>query len=117
NLWSEGVTSVFPTIITNSDDAISSAMQAIARACANDPDVARSVKGIHLEGPFISPEDGPRGAHNKKYVRAPQWADFARWQEEAAGLIKIITLSPEWPEASDFIAKCVANDVTVSIGH
>lgn len=116
-LWREGVTSFFPTIITNSDESISSAMQTIARACAQHRDVARSVKGIHLEGPFISPEDGPRGAHSAEYVKAPDWELFQRWQEAAGGRIKIVTLSPEWPEACHFIEKCADSGVTVSIGH
>ncbi|WP_338044696.1 N-acetylglucosamine-6-phosphate deacetylase [Paenibacillus periandrae] len=76
-----------------------------------------SVGGIHLEGPFISPHDGPRGAHGKAYVKAPNWELFQRWQEAADGRIRIITLSPEWPKAPDFIAKCAASGVTVSIGH
>ena len=116
-LWREGVTTYYPTIITNYDEAIEGAVRTIARARSRDGLVESSVAGIHLEGPFISPEDGPRGAHNKVHVRAPDWSLFARWQDAAEGNIKLITLSPEWPGSTDFITKCVDEGVAVCIGH
>lgn len=116
-MWKEGVTSYFPTVITNSQEGIEEAVHSIAKACTQDKDCRRGIAGIHLEGPFISPEDGPRGAHNKSYVRPPDWSIFQRWQDAAEGRIKIITISPEWEEAPEFIVNCVENGVTVSIGH
>ncbi|KIL40384.1 N-acetylglucosamine-6-phosphate deacetylase [Gordoniibacillus kamchatkensis] len=116
-LWSEGVTSFFPTVITNSEDAILEAVSAIARECEEDEAAGSAVAGIHLEGPFISPEDGARGAHSRAYVRAPDWPLFQRWQEAARGRIKIVTVSPEWPEAEAFIRRCADSGVLVSIGH
>lgn len=116
-LWKEGVTTYFPTIITNTDEAIESALRLISAVCSRYEDLERCIGGIHLEGPFISPEDGPRGAHPKDYVKEPDWALFQRWQEAADGRIKIITLSPEWPGAAEFIRKCTESGVIVSIGH
>ena len=116
-LWREGVTTFFPTVITTADDAICAAMQSIVRACETDLATGRGVVGIHLEGPFISAEDGPRGAHPREHVRSPDWDMFRRWQDAAAGRIRIVTLSPEWPEAPDFIRRCVASGVRISIGH
>ncbi|CAH0120180.1 MULTISPECIES: N-acetylglucosamine-6-phosphate deacetylase [unclassified Paenibacillus] len=116
-LWEEGVTSYLPTVITNRGEAIEEAVSAIARACRADDDTNRAVAGIHLEGPFISPEDGPRGAHNREFVRPPDWNLFQRWQEAADGKIKIVTMSPEWPNATEFIRKCADSGVIVSIGH
>lgn len=116
-LWREGVTTFFPTVITNADDAIRAAMQGIARACESDAATGRGVAGIHLEGPFISAEDGPRGAHPREHVRAPNWDEFQRWQDAAGGRIGIVTLSPEWPEAPDFIRRCAESGVRLSIGH
>lgn len=116
-LWKEGVTSYYPTIITNSPEAIEEAAGIIARACDGDERTNRSIAGIHVEGPFISPEDGARGAHSAEFVRAPDWNLFERWQRAAGGRIRILTLSPEWPNSAEFIAKCSASGVTVSIGH
>lgn len=116
-MWREGVTTYLPTVITNSDEALESAIRTIAEARSEDTLLGRTVAGIHLEGPFVSPEDGPRGAHNKAHVKAPDWSLFQRWQDTAEGSIKLITLSPEWPRATDFITRCVESGVTVSIGH
>jgi N-acetylglucosamine-6-phosphate deacetylase len=116
-LWQEGVTSYFPTIITNSEEAIEHAVNTIAAACSNHDVLEKAIAGIHLEGPFISPEDGPRGAHCRAFVRKPDWSLFQRWQEAAGGRIKIVTLSPEWPSCCEFIARCTESGVMVSIGH
>ena len=116
-LWREGVTTFFPTVTTNADERIEEAMRVITKVCREDGTTAAAIAGIHLEGPFISPEDGPRGAHQKEYVKAPDWDLFRRWQEAAEGRIRIITLSPEWPGAARFIRNCTDSGVIVSIGH
>ncbi|OAK67885.1 N-acetylglucosamine-6-phosphate deacetylase [Lederbergia galactosidilytica] len=117
SLWKEGITTYTPTIITNSDNAIQRAVEVIAKASKDNQHVNDCLAGIHLEGPFISPEDGPRGAHGKEYIKPPNWQLFQTWQKAANGMIKMITISPEWPSSIEFIAKCVENDVIVSIGH
>jgi N-acetylglucosamine-6-phosphate deacetylase len=73
-VWREGVTSYYPTVITNGDEQIEQALRCIASACAEDSVSNGGVAGIHLEGPFISPEDGPRGAHSKSFTKAPDWS-------------------------------------------
>lgn len=113
----EGVTAFCPTVITNSADAIGKAVTAIALAARRFPEVKAAVAGIHLEGPFISPADGARGAHPAEHVAPPDWEVFRRWQDAAEGLIRIVTLSPEWPGSADFIARCAESGVIVSIGH
>jgi N-acetylglucosamine-6-phosphate deacetylase len=116
-LLEEGVTAFYPTIITNSDEAIERALRAVVRAGEQNELVRQTVAGVHLEGPFISPEDGPRGAHGREFVKAPDWELFRRWQEAAGGRIRILTLSPEWPGAERFISRCVESGVVVAIGH
>ncbi len=116
-LWSEGVTTFFPTVITNSPENIMRAVKAVADACRLFPEAAGAVGGIHLEGPFISPEDGARGAHPAEHVRPPDWELFNEWQEACNGMIRIVTLSPEWPGAADFIRKASVTGVIVAIGH
>lgn len=116
-LLKEGVASYFPTVITNSTEQIEEAVRVIAADCEEDSLTRSCVAGIHLEGPFISLEDGARGAHNKEYVQAPDWKLLQRWQDAAGGRIRILTLSPEWPESPAFIQRCVAAGITVSIGH
>jgi len=116
-LWSDGVTTFFPTIITNSSENIKHHVSAVAEACRLFPEVADAVGGIHLEGPFISPENGARGAHPAEHVTSPDWELFCKWQEACGGMVKIITLSPEWPGASHFIRLASESGVTVAIGH
>src|SRR5215468_2300603 len=116
-LWRAGVTAFCPTIITESFDHISKCISNLIRAVDKSPEFARAMIGIHVEGPFISPEDGPRGAHPKRHARAPDWDEFQRWQDAARGRIRIVTLSPEWPGAIKFIEHAVATGVVVAIGH
>ncbi|MEK4006856.1 N-acetylglucosamine-6-phosphate deacetylase [Paenibacillus sp. FSL H3-0333] len=116
-LLARGVTSYCPTLITNGSDQLVQAASVIAEAVRTQPDIAGLITGIHLEGPFLSPEDGPRGAHPLEHICPPDWEAFCRWQEAAAGLIRIITVSPEWPGATAFISRCTASGVRVSIGH
>jgi N-acetylglucosamine-6-phosphate deacetylase len=79
--------------------------------------VAAYVPGIHLEGPFFSTEDGPRGAHPKEHCQRPDFAAFQRLQEAAGGRIRILTMSCEFDESAEFIARVTASGVCVSIGH
>ncbi|GLV54015.1 N-acetylglucosamine-6-phosphate deacetylase [Dictyobacter sp. S3.2.2.5] len=116
-LWQRGVTALCPTVITQSEVHICHALQAIATACKADPLVAHAISCIHVEGPYISPEDGPRGAHPLAHVRPPDLAEYARWQEAAEGRIGIITLSPEYPAVSEYIRSVTADGVIVAIGH
>jgi N-acetylglucosamine-6-phosphate deacetylase len=113
----QGVTTFFPTIITNSAENIERLCAVIADACDRYPLAGEMIAGIHLEGPFISREDGPRGAHPLRHVRKPDWNLFRRWQEAACGRIRLVTLSPEWEGAARFIGQCREAGVTVSIGH
>ena len=112
-----GVTSHFPTIITNSPGNISTLIHQVVQLRKMDSLAHSCISGIHIEGPFISPEDGPRGAHFKEFVQAPNWEMFQKWIEESEGLIRMITLSPEWEGSSGFIEKCVRSGILVSIGH
>ena len=89
-------------------------LASLRRQCSDCRD---RIIGIHLEGPYISPEDGPRGAHPAAHVRAPDWDEFQALQEAAEGLIRLTTLAPEWPGACDFIRRAVDAGVVVAIGH
>ena len=115
-IYSSGSSRIFPTVITNSAEEMVGALKNLANAKEQLPNSA-VMEGFHVEGPFISPKDGPRGAHPQRWVIPPDIDLFYRMQEAAGGLIKLFTLSPEWPEAPAFIEKVAATGVTVSIGH
>jgi N-acetylglucosamine-6-phosphate deacetylase len=117
-LWETGVAAYLPTLITDSFENLSGGIRAIRRACRESQvDVDRSILGIHLEGPYLSPEDGPRGAHPLQHVRKPDWDEFQRLQEVADHQIRLLTIAPEVPGAIEFIAKAVSSGVRVAIGH
>ncbi len=116
-LLSKGVTTFLPTVITNSDANICKIVHTIYRTCVADPVVNDCIWGIHLEGPFISPVTGAKGAHDEKYIKAPDWELFNKFQEAAGGKIKLTTIAPEWEGACSFIEKCRENKILVSIGH
>ena len=94
-----GVTRICPTLTTQSFNVMRHGVATIAAACERWPDVSRAVAGIHLEGPYFSTEDGPRGAHPAEHCRRPNIAEFQSWQEAAGGRVRLLTMSPEFDEA------------------
>lgn len=116
-LLNQGITSYFPTLITNSDENILRILGTIQKACDENPLVDACIAGLHIEGPFLSMMDGARGAHNKKYIKPPSWDLIEAFQIASGGRIRLITLAPEWGNAPEFIAKCRKEGILISIGH
>lgn len=111
-----GVTRLFPTVITGPEERITGALRNLARA-RRELGCGRAMEAFHVEGPHISPKDGPRGAHPREHVRAPSKEEFLRWQEAAEGLVRLVTVSPEWPGAAEYIEFLARQGVVVAIGH
>jgi N-acetylglucosamine-6-phosphate deacetylase len=82
-----------------------------------NPELAHSMPGFFMEGPYISPVDGFRGAHQKKWVRPPDWEEFQVFYEAAEGKILQIGLAPEIEGAMDFIKKCRELGITIALAH
>jgi N-acetylglucosamine-6-phosphate deacetylase len=112
-LAAHGVTHFLPTLITDSIDRMRSSLERLARSASVDGAVA----GIHLEGPYLSSLDGPRGAHPVDHCKDPDWDEFCRLQEAASGKIRVVTMAPERRGALDFIRRAVDSGVRVAIGH
>jgi len=112
-----GVTSFLPTLVTAAEEQIIGALTIIAAARMEHPLVELMVPAIHVEGPAISPVDGPRGAHPLANVRAPSLKEFARWQQACGGLVGMVTLAPEYPEAPAYIKALSEQGVHVALGH
>ena len=115
-LFSTGVTRFYPTVITGSPDDMLGALRNLRCAKENLREGV-AIDGFHVEGPHISPDDGPRGAHPRRWVRPPDIDEFHRWQEATDHNVRIVTLAPEWPEAPRYIEAVTAAGVVVSIGH
>ncbi|MBV8707901.1 MAG: amidohydrolase family protein [Acidobacteriaceae bacterium] len=120
-MFETGVTRFFPTIITGSEDRMLGAMRNLASAktefLRHGMAEGHAMEGLHIEGPHISGEDGPRGAHPVEHVRPPDVNEFHRWQEAADGQIRLITVSPEWEQTPAYIREIVRSGVVASIGH
>lgn len=112
-----GIRAFCPTLITNSADALRRAFATLAQACDQCPELESALPAFHLEGPYISPEDGPRGAHPLAHVRPPDWDEFRRFQDAASGRIRLVTLAPEIDGALPFIERLTASGVVVALGH
>lgn len=112
-----GVTRICPTLVTNSCAALDWGFRAIAAACDQDPLVNHMVPGCHLEGPYISAEDGARGAHPKEHVRPADWDEFRLLQDSAGGRIRLVTIAPEVENAVPFIERATQAGVAIAIGH
>lgn len=117
SLASAGTTQHLATIVTRPRKRIVENLRIIAKARRESPMIRAAIAGIHLEGPFISAEEGPRGAHDLTCIRDPDFDEFLEWQEAADGLIRIVTLAPEKKGALEFIQKLTAAGVIAAIGH
>ena len=114
-----GVVAILATLVTDAVDSMIAKAGRFARLRDADELIASTIAGLHIEGPMINPEDGPRGAHPAKHVIAPADAPsfFDDIQAASAGLVKILTLAPETPGAMGLIAHASAAGVTVALGH
>ena len=115
-ILSTGVTRCLPTIITGDPKDMLACLKNLHQA-QRESRYAISIAGFHIEGPSIGVEDGPRGAHPARWVRPLSLAEYRGWQQATQGNIRLITISPHWPETSAWIREVVSDGVTVSIGH
>ena len=106
-----GVTRFLPTLITGPLDRFADCARPLLEV--DEP----AIVGFHMEGPYISPADGPRGAHPRAHCTAATTDDFERRQDAAGGRIKLVTLAPEVPGALALIDHLVSRDIRVAIGH
>lgn len=120
-LFVTGTTRFLPTLITGSEERIVGALRNLSRTkeelARNRAPEAEAIAGFHVEGPHLSPETGPRGAHPLEHIRPPDPNEFQRWQEAADGSIRLVTISPEWEQAPSYVQMLVRNGVVASIGH
>lgn len=111
-MLSEGITSYFATTMTQSDENIERALVGVRQAMAECP----LIVGIHLEGPFVSPEY--KGAQPEKYMAAGQAEKLKKWHELSGSNIRLITYAPELNgDIKAFEDYANANNIILSVGH
>lgn len=116
-MFATGVTRFYPTVITGGPVPMMGALCNLAQAKEKLPLHGAAMEGFHVEGPYICPDDGPRGAHPRQWTRPPDLDEFKRYQEAAQGHIRLVTVSPEYDNAPAFIEEVVRMGVVVAIGH
>lgn len=117
SLTRSGTSSHLATIITSPAEEISRRLAILCEARKKNRLIERGLAGIHLEGPFISKEDGPRGAHDPAFVRNPDTVLLREWHQAAGGMLKLITLAPELPGAAEFVETAADLGILCAIGH
>lgn len=115
-ILNDGVTSFLPTLVTDSHENLLRSFS-ILSASLKDPFISSVIPGFHLEGPYLSKENGFFGCHPAEHLRNPSIREFEEYQVAAGGKIIQITIAPELEGAMDFIRKCREKNIVVAIGH
>jgi N-acetylglucosamine-6-phosphate deacetylase len=113
----DGVTSFLPTLITDSHESLIKNFGILAKALEKEEWLTECIPGFHLEGPYISSEEGYRGCHPVQHIRKPSWEEFQCYQDASGGRISQITLAPEVEGAMEFIRLSDKNELIVALGH
>lgn len=116
-LGRHGVAAILATLITENVDSLCRRLEQLEKHRAASPRIAEMIPGYHVEGPWLNPEPGYRGAHPADAMHAPSIAEYERLQAAAQGRVKLITLAPEWPGSAECISAITRTGVQVSLGH
>lgn len=115
-IFRSGTALFLPTLVTSAKEVYLRNL-GIMRRAAESRGLLKNIPGVHMEGPFISGRPGAVGAHIPEYVRAPDHAFFDEIMECSGNFVTLLTVAPEVPGMTEFIAHAVSMGVTVSCGH
>jgi len=111
-----GVTTWVPTIVTAPEEFIHHALEQVSVAMTSDERVGRAVPMVHVEGPFISGQEGARGVHDRAHVRPIDADEVGRWVTRHP-VVGLVTVSPHDDTAPEHIRRIRDLGVAVSLGH
>jgi len=114
-----GIMVALPTVITDEPAAMIARVARLAELTAADDELSTAFRAIHVEGPFISAQDGPRGAHPRAHCLLPSSRPdlLDRLRDAARGRLAIFTLAPELDGAIELIEQCAEAGICPAIGH
>ncbi len=107
----------FLTLITDTIEALCLKLERIERFRQEDALISEALCGYHIEGPWLSPKPGFRGAHDPALMGAPDLRKLDRLQKSANHHIRLITLAPEHPGSEEFIREATDRGIRISLGH
>jgi len=114
-LANRGITRWCPTITTQDPPIVERNLGILREAI--EKKAAPNVHCIHMEGHYISAEEGYRGVHMEQFIRDPDPEEFDRWQRKSGGHIGLFSLAPERKGAIEFIRKLRNKGVKVGLVH
>jgi N-acetylglucosamine-6-phosphate deacetylase len=115
-LYAHGCTGFLIALITNTDEGYRELLTDLTGRINLEP---RNCLGFHMEGPWLNPDPGCRGAHRAEWMRKPELKTLQEWWDIAGRLLKLITLAPEIDlnAAMTVIRTCVHRKIQVFLGH
>ena len=113
----DGVAAALATIITDTIDAMSRRLRRLVELREHDPLAQQVIAGLHIEGPFLCPDEGYRGAHPIDAIRPADADVMDALLDAAGGLTRIVTLAPEADAGQAVTRRLVDRGVVVSAGH
>lgn len=114
SLLQEGITSFCPTTVTQSETVLSKALKSVVKVVEEGYEGSEIV-GIHFEGPYLNVQN--KGAQPEQFIVLPSVEQFKKYQEDAKGFIKIMTMACELDEHHELTRYASEHGVQVSMGH
>jgi N-acetylglucosamine-6-phosphate deacetylase len=115
-VFEAGTTAFLPTMITSPKEVYEHNLPIMA-AVLKEAEFRGRLLGFHIEGPFISTQDGARGAHDAKWISKPDVDYLKQLIDWAAGRVKLLTIAAD-PEGAEKLARyAVSRGIAVSLGH
>jgi len=116
-LKEDNVAGILATIITDDLDRMKARLQRLVQLRDQDELIQEIIYGLHIEGPFINPKVGFRGAHSEDKIMPAQVEIMKQLLDAAQGLTRIVTLAPEVDDGYKVISMLAKTGITVSAGH
>jgi N-acetylglucosamine-6-phosphate deacetylase len=112
-----GVSGFLATIITDSIATMCCRIEKIVRILEAKPDLRPLVRGIHVEGPFLSNQSGFYGTHPPQHIKPANERDAMRLLEAGNGFVRLVTLAPEQDSDFKVIKRLTKERILVFAGH
>lgn len=113
-----GITDICPATMTLGADTLTDILKTAAafkKQQAKNPGAAQAdLIGVHMEGPFVSP--AKKGAQNGAFIKDPDVELIKKWQADSEGLVRLMTIAPEMPNAQTCIHE-LGDEIAFSVGH
>jgi N-acetylglucosamine-6-phosphate deacetylase len=116
-LEADGVIGILATIITDDLRVMARRLANLVRLREADPLAKKLIPGLHIEGPFISPVQGYRGAHPADAIRPATIDEMQRLLDAGGELVKLVTLAPEQDDGAAVTKMLASQSVRISAGH